>query len=80
MKKITTIPYDEQNTRVETGALQINDDWKGLFIRGDWCIELLGVLEKIIDKDELTKWDILILKTYRDLIRDEVLIPNKKIK
>lgn len=31
--------------RVETGALQINDDWPGLFIRGDWCIDLYNRLE-----------------------------------
>jgi hypothetical protein len=31
--------------RVETGALQINDDWPGLFIRGDSCIDLYNRLE-----------------------------------
>jgi len=31
--------------RVETGALQINDDWPGLFIRGDDCTALLAILE-----------------------------------
>ncbi len=30
--------------RVETGGLQINDDWPGLFIRGDRCIDLLNRL------------------------------------
>ena len=30
--------------RVETGALQINDDWAGLFIRGDDCAILRNIL------------------------------------
>ena len=34
--------------RVETGALQINDDWTGLFIRGDDCSELRDVFERYL--------------------------------
>ena len=30
--------------RVETGALQINDDWPGLFVRGDDCAMLYTLL------------------------------------
>ena len=30
--------------RVETGALQINDDWTGLFIRGDDALYLRDIL------------------------------------
>ena len=30
--------------RVETGALQVNDDWAGLFIRGDDCFILRNLL------------------------------------
>ena len=33
--------------RVETGALQINDDWAGVFVRGDDCPALLDALYKI---------------------------------
>lgn len=31
--------------RVESGAVQFNDDWPGLFIRGDRCIDLYNRLE-----------------------------------
>lgn len=30
--------------RVETGPLQINDDWCGLFVRGDDCMTLHMIL------------------------------------
>ena len=32
--------------RIETGALQINEDWTGLFVRGDDTFALKEVLEK----------------------------------
>lgn len=34
--------------RVETGALQINDDWPGLFIRGDGCMKIAVTLRYVI--------------------------------
>lgn len=34
------------SNRIETGALQINDDWVGLFVRGDDCRILLEAIEK----------------------------------
>lgn len=45
-------------SRVETGPLQINDDWPGLFIRGDnalhYAAHLAVVLERINAEDNLT--------------------------
>ena len=32
--------------RIETGALRINDDWTGLFIRGDDCFSLQLILSE----------------------------------
>ena len=32
------------NKRIETGKLQIDDDWPGLFIRGDDCMLLIDML------------------------------------
>ena len=34
--------------RVETGALQINDDWPGLFVRGDDCLGFKFLLEDML--------------------------------
>jgi hypothetical protein len=37
-----------QQKRVETGALKINDDWTGVFIRGDHALMLyLPVVKKL---------------------------------
>jgi hypothetical protein len=36
--------------RVETEAIQFNNDWKGLFIRGDDCIELLTIINAYLEK------------------------------
>ena len=59
--------------RVETGALQINDDWKGLFIRGDWCIELMFILGKVLDGHDLNIFEQRVLAEYIDTIKNEVL-------
>ena len=45
--------------RVETGALQIDDDWTGLFIRGDDTFMLRFILWKAYRGEKLTapeKW------------------------
>ena len=63
----------ENKKRIETGALRINDDWKGLFIRGDDAIMLLGLFETI-SKEETVEWtEIEIAKAYVKIIREEVL-------
>ena len=59
--------------RVETGALRIGNDWKGLFIRGDDCIQMMGVLDMVLDGEKLQVWDINYLKSIRDCIVGEVL-------
>lgn len=47
--------------RIETGALQIDDDWTGLFVRGDDALALMLILRKayrstgIFNNDELTR-------------------------
>ena len=73
MQKITTIPYDEQNTRIETGALKINDDWKGLFVRGDDCIFLATILEKINKAESLSMFELGFLTGINLYIQQEVL-------
>lgn len=48
VRKLVTVDefrQDEEGVRVETGALQINYDWPGLFIRGDRCIDLYNRLD-----------------------------------
>ncbi len=60
LQKITA-ELDKVNgfgARIETGPLQINDDWPGLFIRGDnafhYAAHLAIVLERINAEDNST--------------------------
>ena len=69
-RQITTT---EGIDRVETGALQINIEWKGLFVRGDECIMLLETLNRVIDKKELEFWDIHYLNAIKNYIQNDVL-------
>lgn len=41
----------KQEPRVETGNVQFGDDWRGLFLRGDYCADLLVKLSKLLNKD-----------------------------
>jgi len=45
-RDIRKIPFNDKE-RVETGAVQFGDDWPGLFVRGDDCLTLLFLLQKI---------------------------------
>ena len=56
--------------RVETGALKINADWKGFYIRGDDCAELQSLLRKIIDNRFLDTFDMDVVKRYYYLMND----------
>ena len=38
--------------RIETGALQINSDWPGIFIRGDDCMRLPAVIDHCLKSGE----------------------------
>ena len=59
--------------RVETEAVQFNDDWKGLFIRGDDCIYLLEILNKMLDNLDVVWYDKPFLQMLKDEIENVVL-------
>ncbi|MDZ7361364.1 MAG: hypothetical protein ONB46_11645 [candidate division KSB1 bacterium] len=44
---ITRIPIPGRPDRIETGAIQFNDDWPGLFIRGDDAFALMRELKQL---------------------------------
>jgi hypothetical protein len=37
-----------EHPRVESGAVQFGDDWRGLFLRGDHCMELVLNLKAVL--------------------------------
>lgn len=65
------IEVKDLKKRVETGRLQINDDYAGLFIRGDECMgfvmyaaPLLEYLEKKKDLNIMVSVAVNMLKSY----------------
>lgn len=63
MTDIQKIYYVNEPTRVETGPVQFNDDWPGVFIRGDNALYLAYCLELHINgtKDFITESQVRIL-------------------
>lgn len=58
--------------RIETGALQINDDWTGLFIRGDDALNLGLLFREIYHTAELDNDDEDVLLEYISMIDFDV--------
>lgn len=84
VRKIRTIDSFE---RVETGALQVDGDWPGLFIRGDQCIDLYNRLwyvkehmEKHPDPVESIERMLAIkgVEGVLNMIKEDVLVNPKK--
>ena len=50
--------------RIETGVLKINDDWCGVFIRGDDAFAYSHVISSILDKMETNGIEDVITKGY----------------
>jgi len=48
--RITQIPLPAGSARVETGALQFQDDWPGLFIRGDAALVLMARIRLLTER------------------------------
>ena len=58
--------------RIETGALQINDDWTGLYIRGDDAFMLKEILAKAYIRAPLTGFDRAIIGQLMNMIMLDV--------
>jgi hypothetical protein len=48
-RRITQIPFPGDSGRTPTGAMQFQDDWPGLFIRGDDAIVLMGRIRYLVE-------------------------------
>lgn len=86
MEKIQTIQADLSEIpcpfgsrphaeRVETGALRINDDWPGVFIRGDnalayagYLYQAINALENMKDKENMDVFALYGLKGLYELM------------
>ena len=48
---IRILKIDDSEKRVETGPVQFNKDWPGLFIRGDGAFGFAGALKHVLDNN-----------------------------
>lgn len=75
--KITQIVVQNDPGRVSTGAVQFNDDWPGLFIRGDEAfalmLELKQILQTLGENDE-SGYSAYVIKKIIDVIEQDVIL------
>ena len=83
--KITQIPFPGGSGRVPTGALQLQDDWPGLFIRGDEALWLMHQIRYLAERvPQQTPYDpgahnaILHLIKLADIIDQDVIVRREK--
>ena len=58
--------------RVETGPLQIGDDWPGVFIRGDNAFYYAMNLRNALDKKDDAFTEIVLESLYRLLASSQI--------
>jgi hypothetical protein len=78
--RITQIPLPGGSGRIPTGAMQFQDDWPGLFIRGDDAIVLMVRIRHLLERlaeheDTSVTWVLLHLRKLADLIERDVIVP-----
>ncbi len=47
MGQVTQIPLPGDSGRTPTGAMQFQDDWPGLFVRGDSAVAVLLAIRRL---------------------------------
>ena len=82
-KRITQIPFIGGSGRVPTGALQFQDDWPGLFVRGDEAISLKcnirAMQERLADHpDVVVGMALLKLGAIADIIERDVMVRGER--
>ena len=76
---ITRIPIQDRSDRIETGAIQFNDDWPGLFIRGDDAFALMLELKQILktlEEQDNRECLTYVTSSIASIIEQDVVIRN----
>ncbi len=78
-KRVTQIPFPGSSGQTPTGALQFQNDWPGLFVRGDIAISLhvnIRALEQRLadHQDVVVCAALLKLKGIADIIERDVIV------
>lgn len=80
-RRITQIPLPGGSNRAPTGAMQFQNDWPGLFLRGDSAIPMavhIRELERrLVDHPDGIVGGLLVqLSTIAEMIERDVLAKN----
>ena len=83
-KHITQIPFPGSSGAVPTGALQFQNDWPGLFLRGDSAGSLLsairGLQQRLGSHPDSTVGALLIqLGQVADIIERDVIVRKEVV-
>jgi hypothetical protein len=76
---ITHIPVPGSSGQTPTGAMQFQDDWPGLFVRGDDAIMLMAAIERLQERlsdhpDVVVASALNRLSRYADIIDKDVIV------
>lgn len=81
--RITQIPVPGSSGQTPTGAMQFQDDWPGLFVRGDDAIMLMSAIvrlrERLADHPDVVVASALDqLARYADIIARDVIVRGEQ--
>lgn len=77
--QVTKVPLPGGSGLIPTGAMQFQDDWPGLFIRGDQAIFLLHRIRMLATRleqcdDPVVGWEMMHLSELADMIERDVIV------
>jgi len=81
-RRITQIPFRGSSGETPTGAMQFQDDWPGLFVRGDDAIMLLGAIKQLTERlahhpDVIVASALARLARIAEIIERDVIVRNE---
>ena len=82
-KRITQIPFPGSSGQTPTGAMQFQDDWPGLFVRGDTAASLLSSIralqQRLVDHpDTVVATAVIQLQQIADIIERDVIVRDER--
>ncbi len=81
-KRITQIPFPGSSGQTPTGSLQFQNDWPGLFLRGDDAISLHSSIRTLEQRlashsDTVVASALHKLKKIADIVERDVIVRNE---
>ena len=82
-QRVTQIPHPGDSGHTPTGALQFQDDWPGLFVRGDRASGLLSCIRGLQERlathpDPVVGACLIQLGEIADIIERDVIVRDER--